>query len=320
MDQLPVVLRPASARDHGLPPRLLRGLGYGHPARGLYLADWVEGSDPHVRLAVALELATEGVTIGGWAAARVHEDRSCVPSDSVRVFDGRQSYDEPPGVAPVLVLAGPEARIVPRPGQRVFRSRVPDDERTAHGVGHITTPLRTAFDLARLSSPAGAVIALDRLLSLGLVRADDVYGMLVGRQRWRGVARARRALALADDNVRSPMETLMRLEWLAAGLPRPRCNAVLEDLDGRFVAMVDLLDERTGLVGEYDGGHHASAEQRRHDAARRELMVAVGLTPVTMTAADQRDAGRREQWRDRLVGQRRVATRARRRWRVRQPD
>jgi hypothetical protein len=202
----------------------------------------------------------------------------------------------------------------------VFRSRVPDDERVAHTGAHITAPLRTAFDLARLSSPAGAVTALDRLLTLGLVRRDDLRRMCAERARWRGVARVRRALALADHGVRSPMETLMRLEWLAAGLPRPRCNAVLEDDDGRFVAMVDLLDERTGLVGEYDGGHHASAEQRRTDAARRERLGALGLTVVTMTAADQRDAARRQEWRARLVVQRRVANRERRRWRLRPDD
>lgn len=319
MNQLPTVLRPSSARDRGVPPRSLRALGYAHPWHGLYLADWVEPSDPLVRLAVALELATEGVTVGGWAAARVHEDAACPPADLVRVFDGRAAYDEPSGLAPVLLLVPPDSRIVPRQGQRVFRSRVPDDERALCGAGHVTTPLRTAFDLARLSSPAGAVIALDRLLTLGVVGADDLRRMIVGRPRWRGVTRARRALALADENVRSPMETLMRLEWLAAGLPRPRCNPVVEDGEGRFVAMVDLLDERTGLVGEYDGDYHASAEKRRSDAARRERMAAVGLTPVTMTAADQRGADRRTQWRARLVEQRRFAARTRRGWRVR-PD
>ena len=320
MDQPPIVMRPASARDQDIQPRRLRELGYTHPTHGLYVADWVEASDPLVRLAVALELATEGVTVGGWAAACVHEEGARPAGDAVRVFDGRPAYDERSGPLPVLVLAAPEARIVARAGQRVFRSRVPDDERMPHGVAHITTPLRTAFDLARLSSPVGAVMALDRLLTLGLVDARSLRRMLVERRRWRGVARARRALALADANVRSPMESLMRLEWLAAGLPRPRCNAIVEDLDGRFVAMVDLLDERTGLVGEYDGGHHASAEQRRSDAARREHMGAVGLTPVTMTAADQRDASRRRQWRTRLDEQWHVAARAPRRWRLRDAD
>lgn len=317
MGELPVVMRPATARRHGVRPRLLLELGYVHPEHGLYLADWAEPTDPLIRLAVAVELAAEGVTVGGWAAARVHEERACAVNDVVRVFDGRAAFDEPAGLSPLLVLAEPEARIVARPGHRVFRSRVADDEREPYRSTHITTPLRTAFDLARLSSPAGAVVALDRLLSLGLVRADDLHRMIVERPRWRGLARARRALALSDGNVRSPMESVMRLDWLSAGLPRPLCNPVIEDLDGRFVAMVDLLDERTGLVGEYDGGHHASAEQRRSDAARREAMTAVGLTEVTMTAADQRGADRRAQWRARLVQQRRVAERAPRQWRVR---
>ncbi len=319
MDRFPLVVRPAAARRGGLTPRSLPRLGYTRAVHGLYVADWIDPSDPLVRRAIALELATDGVTIGGWAAARLHEDGAAAASDTVRVFDGRPPYDAAASTEPVLLLVPPESRIIARPGQRVFRSRVPDDERVLLGSGHVTAPLRTAFDLARLSSPAGAVIALDRLLTLGLVAPDDLRRMIVGRPRWRGVPRALRALALADEHVRSPMETVMRLEWLAAGLPRPRCNAVVEDLDGGFVAMVDLLDERTGLVGEYDGGYYASAEQRRSDATRRERLGAVWLTVVTMTAADQRGAERRTLWRGRLVEQQRVAARARRRWRVR-PD
>ncbi len=317
MDPFPLVMRSRAARQRGVAPRSLPRLGYAHAMHGLYVADWVEASDPFVRRDVALELAAEGATVGGWAAARVHEDGAAAPSDVVRVFDGRPPFDAPAGTEPVLLLVPPESRMVARPGQRVFRSRVPEGERVAFGPGYVTTPLRTAFDLARLSSPAGAVIALDRLLTLGLVKPDDLRRMIVGRSRWRGVPRALRALALADDHVRSPMETTMRLEWLAAGLPRPRCNAVVEDLDGRFVAMVDLLDERTGLVGEYDGEYHASSEQRRSDSARRERLGAVGLTIVTMTAADQRSAERRTLWRGRLVEQRRVAARGRRGWRIR---
>jgi hypothetical protein len=317
MTELPAVLGAAFVTDHGLRSRTLRSLGYEHPMRGVYLRDWLDPDDALTRLAMSVELVGGGTTIGGWAAARVHEEAACPPDDDIRVFDGRRAYDEPRGPLPVLLLVPPEARVIARPGQRVFRSRVPDDERQPYLGAAVTTPLRTAFDLARLSSPAGAVIALDRLFSLGLTAPADLARMVAARPRWRGAARARRALRLAEDRVRSPMETLMRLEWRAAGLPRPLCNAVVEDADGAFVAMVDLLDERTGLVGEYDGGYHAGAERRRVDSERRELMAAVGLTPVTMTAADQASAGRRAQWRARLVHQRDVARLAERRWRIR---
>lgn len=315
MRELPLVLASRHAADLGVRPDSLRP-GYSHQTRGVYLADWLDPSDADVRLAVAAEVAAPGVTIGGWAAARVHEARNRPRDDQLSVFDGRRAYDEPRGVTPLLVMAPPEARIATRPGWQVFRSRVPDAEREMVGDAWITTPLRTAFDLARRSSRAGSVIALDRLLSLGLVDREELLTLIDERRRWRGVNLARWAAHVADGAVRSPRESMMRLEWMAAGLPRPVCNAVVEDSRGGFVAMVDLLDEATGLVGEYDGEDHAGAERRRTDSSRRERVLEAGLTPVTMTAADAWSDARRAEWRERLRRQWRVAARRPRAWRV----
>jgi hypothetical protein len=316
---LPAVLTTAAAGALGVDRRQLAHLGYAHPTRGAFVAGWADQSDAEVRISLAAQLAPEQVTIGGWAAAWVHETRHRARDDEVVVFDGSTSWLGPRDQKPILLLAPTEARIASRPGLRVFRSEVDAGERERHGDLVVSTPTRTAFDLARLSSPVDAVVALDRLMSLGLVRADEVATMLDERRRWRGVRAARRALHLAESSVRSPMETVMRLEWMAAGLPRPLCNVVVEDRRGRFVAMPDLLDPVSGLVGEYDGGVHAGAERRSADAARREAMLAVGLTPVTMTAADVRGDERRARWRSRLQGQwRSAAARSTRGWRLRE--
>ena len=291
---------------------------YRPDGRGLYVARWVSDTDPDHRIARAASLASANTTIGGWAAAHVHEMRARPPGDDLSVFDGRSSYDEPPRQVPVLLLMPPECRARKTRDRRVFRSRVPSEDREAWETAFITTPLRTAFDVARLSSPSAGIIALDRLLSLGLVDRDDLARLISERRSWRGSSTAVRSLAAADDRVRSPMETVMRLEWMRAGLPRPQCNATVEDRDGRFVAMVDLLDEASGLAGEYDGGHHASAERRRWDAMRRERVAAVGLTSVTMTSVDLATPENRAAWRARLLASRDRVGRRRRDWRLRQ--
>lgn len=316
MESLPALVTTRQLVALGLGPSTRRAVGYGRDVRGLYVAQWADAETPGHRIARACLLASPATTLGGWAAAHIHEQRARPSSDDLCVFDGRRTYDEPPGLVPVLVLLPPESRARAIPDRDVFRSRLLDDEREPWAGAAITRPLRTAFDLARLSGPTAGIVALDRLLSLRLVDRADLARLVDERRAWRGSVRAARALGAAEDRVRSPMETVMRLEWRRAGLPPPRCNAAVEDEDGRFVAMVDLLDEETGLVGEYDGGHHAAAERRRLDAIRRERVEAVGLTTATMTATDVSSAARRTAWRARLLVLRDRARRRRTGWRL----
>src|SRR5665647_487683 len=81
----------------------------------------------------------------------------------------------------------------------------------------------------------------------------------------------------------SPQETILRLLWIGAGLPRPRCNVVIRRPDGRFVARVDLLDDHAGVVGEYDGSYHASSVRRSDDARRQAELESLGLVVVRAT-------------------------------------
>jgi very-short-patch-repair endonuclease len=63
-------------------------------------------------------------------------------------------------------------------------------------------------------------------------------------------------------------------------------NATVTDDEGTVAGEVDLLDPAAGLAGEYDGGHHAPADQRAHDHARAERLEALGLTVVRLAAPD----------------------------------
>ena len=64
------------------------------------------------------------------------------------------------------------------------------------------------------------------------------------------------------------------------------CNPTVVDDAGRFVGMPDLLEERTGLAGEFVGAVHRSRTQHRKDVARADRFRRVGLEPIEFVGAD----------------------------------
>lgn len=296
-----ISLSPHEATSAGLTRRQLEGPGFVRVRRGLYVPAGTSLDDVDTRVALVARSLPDGYVLGGWAAARIHE-RSVAPPDDLVVFDGRLPEMEQSARVrlPVLVCASRPRRLRGAPDIRLFRSDLdPADVATVDGVA-VTSPVRTAFDLARLWTTTPAVVALDRFRALGLVTAEQVAAAIERRKGWVGVARAREALALSDDGVESPRESMMRLLWLEAGLPQPVCNAEICDQRGRFVARVDLLDEAAGLVAEYDGAEHADAQRRWSDALRQERLEELGLVVVRANDPDVSSAAGRAQWRARV--------------------
>jgi len=110
------------------------------------------------------------------------------------------------------------------------------------------------------------------------------------RPAWTGVPLVRKALAVATDDSRSPMETLMRLTWiLDALLAPPVCNQPLFSLGGQLLGYPDLLDVESGTVGEYDGADHKDSERHRKDVEREERYRDHGLEYFTVVGGDIRD-------------------------------
>lgn len=217
------------------------------------------------------------------------------------MFDGFTAW--PPGrreLDPLLVCAPRSARIARGPTTRVFRSDFGEDETLLLDGFRITSPTRTAFDIARLSTYENAVVALDRLRSLGLLDVEALMEMIDVRRYWTGNARARRAVRDSADRVESPRESMLRLMWLETGLGTPVTNPVIRTADGEFIARVDLLDLDTGIVGEYDGEYHASAARRSDDARRQELLYDVGLRMIRATSTDLGTTTARSAWQGRL--------------------
>ncbi len=293
---------PSRAAMVGVSRWQLNGPGYVRVRHGVYVPATTPLDELDTRVAVIASGLPPGFVVGGWAAARLHERRRVGRADGLLVFDGRlPEMDVRSRVElPVLVCTSRPGRLRPQRGVRLFRSDIAaGDVMTVDGVP-VTSPLRTAFDLARLWTTTPAVVALDRLRSLGLVSAEPLGALVAARPGWVGTARARRALQLSDDRVESPRESMMRLLWMRARLPRPRCNAVVRDLRGRFVGRVDLLDDGVGLVGEYDGAHHAGAEQRWSDAVRQESLEELGLVVIRTLDRDLVTVEGRHAWQERL--------------------
>ncbi len=74
---------------------------------------------------------------------------------------------------------------------------------------------------------------------------------------------------------------------MLAGVPRPECNVDIV-VNGEWLARADLAWRKARLIVEYDGAVHLSEEQRRSDAARRNLLQAAGWLVIVFTANDLR--------------------------------
>ncbi|WP_199423551.1 hypothetical protein [Actinotalea solisilvae] len=277
----------------------VRGPAFGTVRRGAWVPTGTDLLDPDVRIAaVAAQLPPHAV-VGGWSAARLHELATGAPDP---VFDGGRRWQEARAdgpVARVVVCAARHSRLAHRPDVRVFRSPVPEESR-ARVLGVVaSTPARTALDMARLLPVTSGVIAVDRMLALGLLTVDELAALVLAPGQWQGRAAARRVLDLCAPGTESPQESVLRLLWLDAGLPRPMVNARVLDPAGRFVARVDLLDPDAGVVGEYDGGVHSGSARRSTGAARQESLEELGLLVVRATSVDVGDSGARA-WQARL--------------------
>lgn len=85
----------------------------------------------------------------------------------------------------------------------------------------VSTPLRTALDLARMLPPAAALAALDTLLRDGVLAHADLLAEGSRLHAVRGAAQARHLLGLADGRAANAAESALRLAWHQAPLPTP---------------------------------------------------------------------------------------------------
>lgn len=187
----------------------------------------------------------------------------------------------------------PAAVTVPGGGQRVHAGLVVHRDRLAPGeigqVGdvRVTTPLRTAYDLARWADDVvAAVVAVDALANRGRYNPDLLLHFANRYRGARGNDRLAMILALADARSGSPMETRLRLVLVLGGLPKPAVQHVVADQRTRTAVWLDLAypAERIGI--EYEGAQHAAPDHVLRDVGRYTRLVDNGWRIYRYTRHD----------------------------------
>jgi hypothetical protein len=151
------------------------------------------------------------------------------------------------------------------------RSLLPEDLMVVEGVT-VTTPLRTAWDLGRLSPRDQAIGAVDALLRHGSFTREELLDGVERFRGQRGVVQLRGLAPLADPRAESPSESVLRLRWLdMPSLPPPQPQVPILAPDGTEIYRIDLGVEAIRFGVEYDGEEfHSSDADKAHDHERRE--------------------------------------------------
>lgn len=162
------------------------------------------------------------------------------------------------------------------PGLRVHRDVLAPGEMRDVGTLRATTPLRTAYDLARRGTLVERVVAVDALARRHGFAPDLLLNFAVHFPRARGNDAIAEVLAFADRRSGSPMETRLRLLLEFAGLPRPQVQWVVQDERARRAVWLDLAYPEKMIGIEYEGQEHATPERVLRDVGRGTDLVDKG--------------------------------------------
>ncbi|MCH6167841.1 DUF559 domain-containing protein [Pseudonocardia alaniniphila] len=243
--------------------KALRGPRFRRLFTGIFVAADVE-VDLALRSRAALLLADGRGALGGWSAAELLA-ASCGPED-----------------APAeIVVARGGCGCGSRPGLRVRRDRLAFDEITVLPDGIVvTTPLRTAYDLARRSPLVDAVVAVDALANVHGFAPADLVPFGSRHLGARGSTQLPTVVAMADPRAESPMETRIRFAIRAAGLPAP----VLQHPVGPY--RLDMAYPTIRLAVEYDGRDHLTPERALRDLDRQAYLTRCGWDVLRFRAVE----------------------------------
>jgi Protein of unknown function (DUF559)/Transcriptional regulator, AbiEi antitoxin/AbiEi antitoxin C-terminal domain len=179
-------------------------------------------------------------------------------------------------------------------GIRCRRCRYPAEEEVTVRSGLAsTTPARVLVDLAGILSFVALRRAVEQAAVLKLLDVVAVDLAIENGKHRRGVRRLRailvdwRAPGPVPD-LRSALEAMLLPRLVAAGLPRPECNASIW-LDGEQL-LVDFFWPEQRLVVETDGGAvHGTPAAFQRDRRRDQLLLANGLRVLRITWVQLRD-------------------------------
>lgn len=187
----------------------------------------------------------------------------------------------------------------PPRGISVWSGQIAEDEIEVIRGMRVTTPARTALDIAcryLRGIPTNPIEPLDTLAATApidsLARATRLkmadVDVLASRYRGhRGLRLARETLALVDSGAESPQETRVRLLLISRGFPAPQTQIPVYDDHGGLVAELDMGWEEPKIAVEYEGDHHRRTRREFNKGIRRhEAVTELGWMDIRVTAAD----------------------------------
>jgi hypothetical protein len=233
---------------------------------------------PDVYVAADVELTPALRARAAWLWSR---RRAIVAGGSASALHGAKWIDSR---APAELLFS--YRRPPR-GIRTWSDSVEDDEVQTIAGMPVTTPVRTALDIACRYPFDKAVAAIDALARATDLRPADVELLAERYKGRRGIRDARTILSLVDAGAESPRETWLRLLLIRAGFPRPHTQIPVYGEFGQLVAVLDMGWEGMKLAVEYEGDHHRTdRRQFNKDIQRLEDVTDLGWVVVRVTAED----------------------------------
>ena len=165
------------------------------------------------------------------------------------------------------------------------------DNRAPAGLGtvdvRVTTPARTAFDLACRYPVDEAVSMIDALAQATRLKVADVELVAQRYTGHRRIRNARLALDLVDPGAESPRETWLRLLLIRAGFPRPETQIPVYDAYSQLIAVLDMGWQDIKVAVDYEGDQHRTDRRRfNKDIRRAEAVAELGWIDVRITADD----------------------------------
>jgi hypothetical protein len=177
------------------------------------------------------------------------------------------------------------------------RDLLPSEITTVDGV-RVTTPIRTACDIACLYGRYRAIAVLDAFRRRYGITVAQLIDMLPRYAKRRGVKQLRELIPLTTDQADSQPESWVRLMIHDDGLPMPAAQ-VWVYVPGWGRVRIENAYEHLRIAVEYDGEEfHSSDEDREHDEKRREALRQMGWIIIVVRkhqlAAKPRDIWLRE--------------------------
>lgn len=252
------------AIDAGLTPRQLRSSAWTHLSFNWYCWAGLRVTE-QMRLTTIHRGLPEGAAFSGITAARLHALDIAAPRRPE-------------------VIVPPPLNIADRIQATVRRVALPDSDLMWRRGFPVTSPLRTAFDLAGRLPLVEGVVGVDMALHRGLIDLDQFRSYVDAHASLPGVVRARRVVQHAEPASESPMESRLRMLLVLGGLPRPEAQVELFAGSGAFAGRADLYYQSASLAVEFDGDNHR--DRLVSDDRRQNRLQDIGVALLRYTAPD----------------------------------